>query len=169
MNKRGFTLIELVLVMGILAILSTIILGNFNTTLKKGRDAQRKNDFSQIQKALENYYEDNQTYPLFTDIFGKKLCKSEKCLVNGETVYMVKVPNDPSSATYVYVYAPDLSTPGAAHSYYLYSFMENTNDTSQNLSVTGFTTQADCNKSGIGSLCRYYVSSSNAAVLTPNP
>jgi len=63
MNKKGFTLIELLLVIIILGFLTSLIAGNFFTSLKKGRDARRKGDLEQIQRALEMYYEDNRAYP----------------------------------------------------------------------------------------------------------
>lgn len=169
MNKKGFTLIELILVMTLLAILAIALFGNFNTSLKKGRDAQRKNDLNQLQKALENYYEDNKTYPPFTDIFGRKFCKNYVCLTS-DTVYMIKTANDPNS-NYTYVYAPEPTAipSGPSSYYYLYSYIENEFDADQNVSVTGFTTQTSCSESGTGTLCRYYVGSSNAPRLTPNP
>ena len=55
MNKKGFTLIELLLVIIILGVLSALITGNFFTSLKKGRDAKRKADLEQTQRALEMY------------------------------------------------------------------------------------------------------------------
>ncbi|PIP15252.1 hypothetical protein COX47_00635, partial [Candidatus Roizmanbacteria bacterium CG23_combo_of_CG06-09_8_20_14_all_35_49] len=58
MNRKAFTLIELLLVIIILGVLATLIIGNFFTSLKKGRDARRKGDLEQIQRALEMYYED---------------------------------------------------------------------------------------------------------------
>jgi len=59
----GFTLMELLIVIAILGLLATIGLGSFRTSQMKGRDAQRKSDLSQIQKALEMYYNDYSGYP----------------------------------------------------------------------------------------------------------
>lgn len=102
MTKRGFTLIELLVVIFIIGILASLITGNFFTSLKKGRDAKRKTDLEQIQRALELYYEDKSVYPTsdglifnaaFTDLDSGK-------------IYMAKVPNDPiSGKNYEYVSA----------------------------------------------------------------
>lgn len=160
--RSGFTLIEIILVMVLLAIITGILLTNFNSSLKRGRDAQRKNDLSQIQKALEIYYSDMQSYPSFTTFFGGKLCTTVACTTS-ERVYMQRTPKDPTS-TYNYVYVPE---PGTAPSYYyLYSYIENDKDVGNNISFTGFTTDIEC---ATGELCRYYVSSTNAPQLTPHP
>jgi len=79
MNKKGFTLIELLVVIIVLGVLAALISGNFFTSLKKGRDAKRKADLEQIQRALEMYYEDKKAYPTFTFPFGGKLCENYPC------------------------------------------------------------------------------------------
>lgn len=173
MNKKGFTLIELILVMALLAILAIMLIGNFNAVLKKGRDAQRKNDLAQIQKGLELYYEDNKTYPTFTAIFGKKLCKNANC-AQGDTSYMIKTPNDPSSSKYIYIYSPAPVQNNTSSYYYLYSYIENDQDQGPNISMTGYLDPVDASTTECGvvtnnTYCRYYAASSNAPLLTPAP
>lgn len=162
-TRKSFTLIEIMLVMVLLGILVIMFVGNFNTTLKRGRDAQRKNDLSQLQKALEVYYEDNGTYPVFAsnDIFDKKLCQttvvsSTTSCPGIQTTYMVKTPKDPSSAAYIYKYVPSVG----GQSYYLYSYIENSLDQGSGVKIDGYA-GVYCNV-GNTLLCRYYVSSSNA-------
>lgn len=117
MNKKGFTLVELLIVIMILGILAALITGNFFTSLKKGRDAKRKGDLEQIQRALEMYYEDKKAYPLALT-FGGKLCETATCGAS-EKVYMQKVPDDPiSGKDYQY-----LSTTGT--DYKLFACLEN--------------------------------------------
>lgn len=115
MNKKGFTLIELLVVIIILGFLSALITGNFFTSLKKGRDAKRKADLEQTQRALEMYYEDKKTYPLTAAlVFGTPLSDP----VSGK-VYMQKVPDDPiSGKKYEY-----LSADGT--NYKLFACLEN--------------------------------------------
>lgn len=66
-KKNGFTLLELIVVMAIIGILSTMMIGNFVTSQMRARDAKRKNDITQLQRALEQYMNDHGTYPLSTD------------------------------------------------------------------------------------------------------
>ena len=61
--KKGFTLIELLVVIAILGLLATVGLSSFRTSQLKGRDSKRKSNLSQIQKALEMYYNDYGQYP----------------------------------------------------------------------------------------------------------
>lgn len=120
MNSRrnGFTLLELMIVIVILGVLAALISGNFITSLKKGRDARRKADLEQIQKAVEMYYEDNKVYPGITDVsFGGQLCHPDGCATK---IYMQKVPNDPiGGRSYAYVSSTN-------QSYGLYTCLENT-------------------------------------------
>lgn len=55
-KKAGFTLLELLVVISILAILITLALSSYSTAQKKGRDAKRKSDIKEVQSALEQYY-----------------------------------------------------------------------------------------------------------------
>src|SRR3989338_3198993 len=55
-RNKGFTLLELLVVVGIITILVNMGLSSFSTAQKKGRDAKRKTDIRGIQGALEQYY-----------------------------------------------------------------------------------------------------------------
>ena len=153
---KGFTLIELMIVIAILGILAAMIMGNFFNSLKKGRDAQRKADLSNIQKAVEMYYEDKNAYPLSLT-FGNKLCETDTCASGGK-IYMQKLPNDPIS-NYHYDYNSDGTY------FNLYSFIENENDQGQGVSTNGYT-------NGCGNKCRFTITSPNITplpTLTPAP
>lgn len=60
---RGFTLLELLVVIGIIAILSTLAIAAVNTARAKARDVKRMHDIRQIGKALDMYYADYGKYP----------------------------------------------------------------------------------------------------------
>lgn len=51
----------------ILVVLITVITFNMSISLRKGRDATRKNDMSAVQKALDLYYQKYSVYPLSND------------------------------------------------------------------------------------------------------
>src|SRR3990167_5250220 len=56
LQKNGFTLMELLVVISIIAILISIGLTSFSTAQKKARDSKRKSDIKEVQNALEQYY-----------------------------------------------------------------------------------------------------------------
>lgn len=114
--RKGFTLLELLIIIVILGVLSALISGNFITSLKKGRDARRKADLELVQKSLEMYYEDKREYP-DSVAFGGQMTDSE----SGK-VYMQKIPEDPSGKNYQYCVSDSNSK------YQLYAKLENSED-----------------------------------------
>jgi prepilin-type N-terminal cleavage/methylation domain-containing protein len=61
--SRGFTIIELIVVVATVAVLSAIVLSNVNKFAAKARDTKRIADINQLQKVLEMYYAQNGRYP----------------------------------------------------------------------------------------------------------
>ena len=60
----GFTLLELLVVIGIIGIIMALATVAYSSTQKGGRDARRKQDLVAIQNALEQYYAVNgYVYP----------------------------------------------------------------------------------------------------------
>lgn len=56
---KGFTLLELLIVIAIIGILSTIAAVSYSSVQKKTRDTRRVNDMRSIQGAFEQYYSAN--------------------------------------------------------------------------------------------------------------
>lgn len=54
-KTSGFTLIEFMVVMGLVAILSGVAMSNFVGSQRRGRDVRRQQDLNQYRVALENY------------------------------------------------------------------------------------------------------------------
>lgn len=63
MKKNGFSLIELLVVMFIIGILTSVLLPNLMGARQKAKDAQRMTDMDSLKGALRLYYNDNQNYP----------------------------------------------------------------------------------------------------------
>ncbi|MFH1173468.1 MAG: type II secretion system protein [bacterium] len=62
-KKKAFTLIELLVVIFIIGLLATMVVIRVSSVRISGRDARRKSDIDQIQKALSLYYNENGSYP----------------------------------------------------------------------------------------------------------
>lgn len=54
-QRKGFTLVEMLVAVAILALLSAIVLASMNEAKKKARDAQRVSDLQQIQVGTRMY------------------------------------------------------------------------------------------------------------------
>lgn len=54
-KRQGFTLMELVIVIGIIGILATIGMTSYASVSKSARDARRKSDVSDMLKAIKSY------------------------------------------------------------------------------------------------------------------
>ncbi|OGH23666.1 MAG: hypothetical protein A2629_03155 [Candidatus Levybacteria bacterium RIFCSPHIGHO2_01_FULL_41_15] len=96
--------------------------------LQKSRDAERKSDLKELQKALELYYQDYGIYPSQTSYKILNLNWG-----NPWGPYLPTLPQDPSS-TRKYIYY----TPSDGQSYWLYASLEKTDDPQlcPNLDVT---------------------------------
>ena len=60
---NAFTLIELVLVVGIITVLGALVLSTVGYARKKGARARAETEMAAISAAIENYKADNGTYP----------------------------------------------------------------------------------------------------------
>ena len=65
-NKEGFTIIELIVVLSIISLMSSIVLSAVNQYTIKSRDVRRTADIQQLQKALLMYYADHGEFPSFS-------------------------------------------------------------------------------------------------------
>lgn len=65
-NKKGFTLVEILIVVAIIGILSSVALVGLGPLQKKGRDTRRLADMRSLQAALEIYFANNSKYPAAT-------------------------------------------------------------------------------------------------------
>jgi len=124
-TNYGFSLIELLVAMTVIAIIMGLALVSFQGSKASARDAKRKNDLEQIRSALEVYRVDTGEYPgeNYCDSslgsFGSQVCSGgtfphtpgtdwdgtiESEL---ETDYIGDLPVDPlNNSEYYYYYEP---------------------------------------------------------------
>jgi general secretion pathway protein G len=95
--RKGFTLIEMLIVIAIVGTLSSLVLVGLGPVQRQGRDARRLSDLKQTQTALELYYTKNGAYP--TSISWEGLTTA----IVGGGIGVKSIPKDPSPArTYRY-------------------------------------------------------------------
>lgn len=95
MQKKAFTLIELLIVIAIIGILASVVIVKLSKARGRARDVQRMSDLNQIGKALEVYKTDNGAYPVAAS-WGANDSANWQLLKNVlEPNYFSQVPQDP--------------------------------------------------------------------------
>jgi prepilin-type N-terminal cleavage/methylation domain-containing protein len=116
-DQKGFTIIELLVVIVIIGILVALALPQLFAAQARGRDTDRKNDLKNIQQQLETYFNDNGEYPATLGALVPE--------------YMDAVPTPPRTTdpTYESTFAPDSADGLAPFSTYVLTVeLENEND-----------------------------------------
>lgn len=62
-NAKGFTIVELLIVIVIIGILATIGFVSFSSAQNKAKKSKAESTVSQVKSKLGEYYVDNETYP----------------------------------------------------------------------------------------------------------
>jgi general secretion pathway protein G len=62
-SQRGFTLIELMVVVTIIGILAAVAIVNVKHAQQKAAEAALKDDLHSFRRAIDDYYADHQKYP----------------------------------------------------------------------------------------------------------
>src|SRR5712691_3365486 len=84
-SQRGFTLIELMVVISIIGILAAIAVVNVKYAQRKAREAALKKDLHDMREAIDNFYADKQRFPSDLNELVPK--------------YLKKIPTDPITGT----------------------------------------------------------------------
>jgi general secretion pathway protein G len=93
-KNKGFTLVELLVVLSILALLLTLAVPKYFTSIEKAKDATLKQDLNTLRESLDKYYADNGKYPnTLVDLVEHK--------------YIRKLPVDPiTEKTTTWIFTP---------------------------------------------------------------
>ena len=89
--QKGFTLIELMIVVAIIGILAAIAIPVFLNQRKKATEASMKSDLRTVANEMETYFTDYQVYPTVTGTAGNATV--------GTTVVKVSSGNTVTSST----------------------------------------------------------------------
>ena len=90
-KKRGFTLIELIIVVAIIAIMAGIASVAIAGSRGKARDAVRKADMHHLRRAFHQYQTDNDVFPAADESWGQ--------VPNIDAIYIKNMPTDPTVTT----------------------------------------------------------------------
>lgn len=93
-NRKGFTLIELIIVVSIVGILALVAIPKYFANIEKARKAEAVSTCRAIREGLLGYYSANNAYPA-ADTFPITV------VVDGETVLSLQRP---LSANFTYSY-----------------------------------------------------------------
>ena len=99
-RSTGFTLMELMVVMAIIASLMTLALPRYFHSVERSREAVLKQDLHIMRDAIDKFFADRGRYPLTLEELAEKR-------------YLRRVPSDPitdSAASWVIVPPPEAAT-----------------------------------------------------------
>ena len=76
--RKGFTLVEILIVMAIIGILLSIIIPNYSSSVKRAKEAVLKENLFIMRDAIDKFYLDKKKYPtsledLITNKYLKKI------------------------------------------------------------------------------------------------
>jgi prepilin-type N-terminal cleavage/methylation domain-containing protein len=109
-KQEGFTIVELLIVVVVIAILAAITIVSFNGIQARARDSARIENIQAIAKAIELYKVDNNQYPVISDAYSAETtcgsqtenwghCDRWKLLSNELAPYMKLDPTSLSAVT----------------------------------------------------------------------
>ena len=98
-TNRGFTLIEILVAVGIIAVMAAVTLGAMSGSREKSRDTQRVSDMGQIQLALKLSLNKNGRYPDRPDPVN---INNDSALRAELMLHIPSIPDAPNGGAYYY-------------------------------------------------------------------
>lgn len=97
-RAAGFTLIELIVVMLIIAMLASLAVPRYFGSVQKSKDAVLKEDLTLMREALDKFYGDNDKYPAaLEELVSRKYLRSipRDPVTESATTWITVPPEDP--------------------------------------------------------------------------
>lgn len=115
-TERGFTLVEIVFAVAIVALLASVILGSMGDAKKKPRDAKRKSDLGQIELALRMHKDVHESYPTtaYDGLIGTGVVDSIDTILQPYLPTIFKDSMQDSDSNYGYFYDSDYVCSGVS-------------------------------------------------------
>jgi prepilin-type N-terminal cleavage/methylation domain-containing protein len=151
-NERGFTLIELMIVVAIIAILAGILIPNFVNARAQAQTAACESNLRSIATSLELYYGDNQVYPPAS---GSAVVPA--LLTANGVAYLNSTPKDPAALTSTATYTLTTSQAGGGNpaGYTIVCPGVHVGSTLAKLQLVGGTAGAECGTNCTASKIEY--------------
>jgi len=116
---RGFTLIEVLVVLAIVATLLSLVSPRYFETVTRSREASLRHDLAVMRDAIDKYYSDRGIYPeSLEDMVERRYLKSVPTdpITNTKDSWVFSPPVDPNLAGNIYDIhsgSPDVATDGS--------------------------------------------------------
>ena len=102
-NQKGFSLIEIMVVLVIMGLLASIVAPNVMNALSKGYAQKVQADFANLELALKMYKVDNFNFPSSDDGLEALVSKPASAPKGWTQPYLDELPLDPWGNRYFYV------------------------------------------------------------------
>ncbi len=102
-NKKAFTILEIFVVLGIMAVLTLVSFSYYKDYMEEARQTVRITNMKLINEAISRYYKENSVYPKYVDLkvdstekgvllkyLNRPLYELLKEIIDGDKEYMIK-------------------------------------------------------------------------------
>jgi len=122
-HSRGFTLLELMIVITVIIILAAIVLPQYQKTILSTREAVLRDDLSKLRSLIDQYAADKQKLPQSLDdlVSGGYMRELPKDPITGQADWTVTTGDDPNlssgeqGVTDVHSASSDVSSEGTRY------------------------------------------------------